>query len=256
MSESVMSPEDVRAEVARVPWFHQIDLGNGIVTPGVDPSETKLQTLGMPRNLAGMSVLDVGAWDGFFSFEAERRGASRVVAVDSFSWNGSNWGSKQGFLLARRALGSRVEDMECDVLDLDPNRLGTFDLVFFLGVLYHMRHPLLALEKVASVTRGRLILETHVDMVGEHRPAVAFYPGSELGNDTTNWCGPNLPALEAMLKTVGFEEIRLVWRNFGLREVVEAGRRRGWTGIKSGVRTVYAGPGKIPSRRVVVHAWK
>src|SRR3954449_10126890 len=122
-------PDDLRAAVARQGWFHTIDLGNGIVTPGRDESARKLGWIGLPADLSGRTVLDVGAWDGFFSFECERRGAARVVAADSFSWDGSNWGTKAGFELAREALGSRVEDVEVDVMDLSPERVGTFDLV-------------------------------------------------------------------------------------------------------------------------------
>jgi tRNA (mo5U34)-methyltransferase len=157
-------------------------------------------------------VLDVGAWDGFFSFEAERRGAQRVVAADSFAWDGSNWSTKAGFELARSALGSRVEDVEVDVLDLAPERVGgRFDLVLFLGVLYHMKHPLLALEKVASVTAGQLVVETAVDCTWTRRPAAAFYPGHGLGNpDPTNWWGPNPEAVVGMLHTAGFSRVEVV----------------------------------------------
>ena len=70
-----------------------------------------------------------------------------------YSWHGAGWGTKAGFTLAREALGSRVEDIDIDVMDLSPERVGTFDVVLFLGVLYHLRHPFLALERVASVTR-------------------------------------------------------------------------------------------------------
>ena len=162
------------------------------------------------RSFAGLTVLDIGAWDGFFSFEAERRGAARVVAADYFSWHGPGWGSKAGFELARQALGSKVEDVDIDVMDLTPERIGQFDVVFFLGVLYHLRHPLLALERIASVTRQRLFLETVVDMVGIARPAMAFYRGRELNNDPTNWWAPNVPALHAMLRDVGFTDVRTV----------------------------------------------
>ena len=117
----------------------------------------RLDVLQIPRDLSGRSVLDVGAWDGFFSFEAERRGAARVVAADCFAWQGENWSDKSGFELARRALNSGVEDVDIDVMDLGPHQVGTFDLVLFLGVLYHMRHPLLALERLASVTRDQLM---------------------------------------------------------------------------------------------------
>jgi tRNA (mo5U34)-methyltransferase len=201
---------DLASKAEAIRWYHTIDLGGGVVTKGFDDTPLRLARLDLPPSLAGLSVLDIGAWDGFFSFEAERRGASRVVAADYFSWHGGGWGSKAGFELARRALGSTVEDLDIDVMDLSPERVGQFDLVFFLGVLYHLRHPLLALERIASVTRKRLILETVVDMVGIRRPAVAFYPGRELNNDPTNWWAPNVPALHAMLKEVGFAEIRTV----------------------------------------------
>jgi len=155
-------------------------------------------------------VLDIGGWDGYFAFEAERRGASRVLATDSYSWDGGGWGTQAGFQLARRVLDSRVGDLKIDVLDLSPERVGVFDLTLFLGVLYHMRHPLLALERVASVTGKMLILDTHVDLLHHARPMMAFYPERELNDDPTNWWGPNPAAVEAMLQTVGFREVKLV----------------------------------------------
>jgi tRNA (mo5U34)-methyltransferase len=203
----------LKEKVEAIRWYHTIDLGQGVVTNGVDDTALRLARVDLPASLAGRTVLDIGAWDGFFSFEAERRGASRVVATDYYAWHGLGWGTgngKAGFDLARAALGSHVEDVAIDVMDLSPERVGAFDVVLFLGVLYHLPHPLLALERVASVTRDLLILETVVDMVGFHRPAVAFYPNRELGNDPTNWWGPNVPAVEAMLRTVGFERVRTI----------------------------------------------
>src|SRR5579885_955306 len=135
----LMDIGQLKSEVAKTKWWHTIDLGNGIITPGIDKSATKLKRLGIPRDLSGLSVLDICAWDGFFSFEAERRGASRVMATDSFCWGGEGGGSKAGFELARRALKSKVQDMEIEVLDISPETVGTFDLVFLFGVLYHMR---------------------------------------------------------------------------------------------------------------------
>ena len=172
-----MSSADLQSRVAAIRWYHTIDLGAGIVTQGVDDSPVRLARAQLPPSLHGLTVLDIGAWDGFFSFECERRGAARVVAADHFSWNGPGWGTKAGFALAREALGSRVEDIDIDVMELSPERVGTFDVVLFLGVLYHLRHPFLALERVASVTRDLLILETVVDLAGFRRPAMAFYPG-------------------------------------------------------------------------------
>jgi tRNA (mo5U34)-methyltransferase len=207
-----MDAAALRQNVEAIRWYHTIDLGQGIVTKGVDDTALRLARIDLP-SLQGRTVLDIGAWDGFFSFEAERRGAARVLATDYYSWRGVGWGTgngKAGFELARLALGSRVEDEDIDVMELSPERIGTFDVVLFLGVLYHLRHPLLALERVASVCRDLLVLETVVDMVGFRRPAMAFYPHRELNNDPTNWWGPNPPAVEGMLRTVGFERVQRV----------------------------------------------
>jgi tRNA (mo5U34)-methyltransferase len=87
-------------------------------------------------------------------------------------------------------------------------------LASYLDVLYHMRNPLLALERVFSVTKRQLILETVVDCMTINRPVIAFYPGAELNNDGSNWCGPNRAAVEAMLKTVGFNRVEMVYRQF------------------------------------------
>ena len=100
---------------------------------------------------------------------------------------------RAGFDSAREALGSTVESLEIDVMELAPERVGgTFDVVLFLGVLYHMRDPMLALERAASVTGERMILETHLDVLDVARPAMAFYPFDELAGDASNWVGPNL----------------------------------------------------------------
>lgn len=145
-------------------WFHRIDLGNGIVTPGVDDSPGKLKALELP-SLAGKTVLDIGASDGLFSFAAERAGASRVLAVDAPAWEDTGWlGSKQAFDFAREALNSKVEDLHCDLYDLTPERVGTFDVVFFLGVLYHMEDPLGSLRHVARLTNELLVVETLIDV--------------------------------------------------------------------------------------------
>ena len=195
------------------------------MTPGHDDSPSRLERLRLP-NLRGRSVLDVGAWDGFFSFEAERRGAERVLATDHFCWSGPGWGTREGFDLARRALGSGVEDRDVDVLRLSPDEVGTFDVTLFLGVLYHLRDPLVALERVASVTGDTLVLETVVDLLDVSRPAMAFYPGRELDDDPTNWWAPNPPALMGMLGTVGFRQARIVSLHPPRRTLRQAVRRR------------------------------
>jgi tRNA (mo5U34)-methyltransferase len=208
-----MTRDELQKRVDSLRWYHTIDLGQGVVTRGVDNTPERLPRVRFPEDLSGKSVLDIGAWDGFFSFEAERRSASRVVACDYYAWHGVGWGTgrgKDGFELARAALNSKVEDVSLDVLDLAPEKIGTFDVVLFLGVLYHVPNPLLALERVASVSKGLLILETVVDMVGIGRPAAAFYPDKELNNDPTNWWGPNHAAVEGMLKGVGFARVDVI----------------------------------------------
>jgi tRNA (mo5U34)-methyltransferase len=205
-----MDRDELQTRVDSLRWYHTIDLGQGVVTRGVDNTPERLAKVHLPEDLSGRTVLDIGAWDGFFSFEAERRGASRVVACDYYAWHGVGWGTgrgKDGFDLARTALNSHVEDVALDVLDLGPGKIGTFDVVLFLGVLYHLPNPLLALERVASVSQGLLILETVVDMVGFGRPAAAFYPDRELNNDPTNWWGPNHAAVQGMLASVGFQRV-------------------------------------------------
>jgi tRNA (mo5U34)-methyltransferase len=206
-----MESADIRAEAARVKWFHSIELDPGFVTPGRADTRAQVARLHLP-DLTGKTVLDVGAWDGFFSFEAERRGASRVVALDTFSWQPRGDGTgKAGFDLARRALKSNVEDVEVDVLDISPETVGgTFDVVLFLGVLYHLRHPFLALERLRTVCDELIIVETHVDLIGTRRPAAAFYPGTELEGDWTNWWGPNPAAVSGMLEHAGFNGARRV----------------------------------------------
>ena len=240
-----MHTEELQKKITAIRWFHRIDLGRGIITPGLDDTPAKLQRLKFPERFTGQTVLDIGAWDGFFSFEAERRGASRVLAVDSYCWTGEGWGKKAGFECARQALDSKVEDCEMEVLDLAPEKIGTFDVVFFLGVLYHMRHPLLALEKVAAVTKHQLILETKVDLLWWKTPAMAFYLGAELNVDPTNWWAPNVPALCDMLRAVGFTRV----------EVVSPPRpwyRRLANAVSRGEFSREA----FQRDRVAVHAWK
>src|SRR5439155_20456290 len=103
--------------------FHTVDLGGGLRTSGIYDPSRPLRRRGVPKPLAGQSVLDVGAWDGYYSFEMERRGAE-VLATDDYSWGGGGWGTKAGFDLAREALGSSVRSLQIDPLDLSPEALG------------------------------------------------------------------------------------------------------------------------------------
>ena len=222
-------------QMNRIRWFHRIALGDSVVTPGRDASSEKLASLGLPENLSGKSVLDIGAWDGFFSFEAERRGAARGLSIGSQVWRMPHIG-KAGFDFAHQTLNSRAESRVLDVMQLAPDLVGKFDLVLMLGVLYHLPNPLDALVRVASVTADQLILETHVDLLDCPRPAIAFYPGSELNHDKSNWIGPNGPALEGMLHAAGFRRTQIVYES----------------------RETYPLAGATPGTygRMVVHAWR
>jgi tRNA (mo5U34)-methyltransferase len=242
-----MELDALKREVATIDWWHQIHLGNGVVTPGkINPAET-LKRIRMPDDLCGKTVLDIGASDGFYSFEAERRGAKRVVATGLW---GKGYRSKAGFELARKALRSRVEDVEINLFDMSAENVGIFDVVLFLGVLYHLRHPLLGLERVYSVTGDQLILESYVDMVGTREPVMRFYPGRELNNDSTNWWGPNPAAVEDMLRSVGFQNVVLVSApDFDDSRSAQFRRM---------LRVVFNRPlpGAVFQGRAVFHAWR
>lgn len=216
-----------------VTWWHSgIELGDDVVTQGKTyPRINLLPYVQLPDDLTGKTVLDIGTWDGFMAFECERRGAARVVAVDSFAWDKSTGTitgfatGRAGFDLAYEARQSQVEPLTCEVLDLDAAQLGTFDIVLFLGVLYHMRHPLLALERIAPLVAadGVLIVESYVDMTTHDVPAMRFYPGHEVNDDPTNWWGPNVACIEAMLHDVGFTEVTTL-PGFAGRAVMHARR--------------------------------
>lgn len=200
---------DLRRRADQITWWHPIDLNGYVVPARCQSASATLARLSL-GDLTGKSVLDVGAWDGFYSFAAERAGAARVLATDSYVWQRKTWASKDGFLLAREVLGSKVEDLEIDVMDLDPTVVGTFDVVLFLGVLYHLRHPLLGLERAASCAAagGAVYIESHVDLgLRNDRPVCAFYPGAELADDASNWWGPNPKALVAMAQSVGLSVV-------------------------------------------------
>lgn len=220
---------DLQARADAVEWWHGgMHLGDGVVTVGrSNPRHNLLPWLQLPADLSGKSVLDICTWDGFMAFECERRGAARVVAVDSFAWDKRNAAltnhktGRDGFDLAHEARMSKVDVFTCDVLDLDAEWFGTFDIVLFLGVLYHMRHPLLALEKVAPLVGGLLIVESHVEPVDSSSPSMRFIPGAELNDDPTNWWAPNVACVEAMLYAVGFARVKVL-PGYGSRAVFHA----------------------------------
>lgn len=207
-------------DINSLKWFHQIELGNGVVTPGIDKTREKIGYMKFP-DMTGKSVIDIGAWNGAMSFEAERLGAKRVLATDHYCWGGDGQGRK-GFELARKIIGSQVEDKNIRVEDISPDTVGEFDIVLFLGVLYHAPDPLGYLRRVRSVCREMAIVETLVDGLDIPRPALMFYEGSVMNDDPSNFFGPNRLACEAMMREVGFAKVEMVNEFFGNRMVFHA----------------------------------
>jgi len=206
---------NLKTEASMIKWWHGgIPLADDLITEGTTyPRYTVLPYLELPLDLTDKTAIDICTWDGYWSFELEKRNASKVIAVDSFVWNDDNakaigYSGKRGFNLAHKTLESKVIDHTCEVLDLSVDKFGTFDIVLFFGVLYHMRHPLLALEKAASLAHDLLILETEIEPnINNNIPLMRFYPDSALNNDSSNWFVPNMLCVEAMLKDVGFTHI-------------------------------------------------
>lgn len=220
----------LRAEVeALAPWFQNIDLGHGVMTApdhflGDYPGFKYRRFMdALPADLTGKSVLDIGCNAGFYAIEMAKRGAGRVLGIDS----------DPRYLdqarLAARALGfPDIEFAQIDVYDVA--QLGErFDLVIFMGVLYHLRHPLLALDLIREHVAGDLMLfqtmqrgsEAVFDAPADHPfhkpgtfdpPEYFDDPGypkmhfieREYAGDWTNWWAPNAACSQAMLRAAGF----------------------------------------------------
>lgn len=213
-SQSSLSVSEwISARIAEEPyWFHRIELPGGVATPGwSDPAKDKLPHYGLPAEMTGMRVLDIGNAEGFFSFEAERRGAAEVVGLENYP------PMARKFEICRAALGSRARTYMGSVYDLNPTTFGTFDLVMFFGVLYHLRHPILALQKVASVCTGTLLMQTATCADTGDKPMAEFHPfGVTSGpadkpeHDPTCFWFPNAACCIAMLQHVGFQQVERI----------------------------------------------
>ncbi|MEM7351098.1 MAG: class I SAM-dependent methyltransferase [Acidobacteriota bacterium] len=191
-------------------WYHQIELVPGVTTPGCHNSSLGLEYLeamGLPADCTGQRVLDIGCMDGFFAFEMERRGAE-VVGLDYAD------PEITGFSIASRVLGSRVEHRTDNVYELGPESFGTFDIVLFLGVLYHLRNPMLALDRIRTVIKdgGLLFVETQLSTEPEvHRsttPLWHYFPRSTLHQDGTNKWAPNPAGLRSVIEECEFEVLQ------------------------------------------------
>ena len=236
----VLSPNELQAQADALDWFHCIDLGQGVTTKGTAKGPY-LSAQKMP-DLHGKSVLDIGAWDGYYSFQAERLGARRVVALDHYVWgldftarakywnecaekgvlpdHGRDltdfWDSqlpgRRAFELAHRALESKVEPRVADFATADLAEIGSFDVVMYLGVLYHMKEPLRALERLRKVTGEVAVIETQaVHIRGAETMSLAqFFAGEEFANDFGNWFIPTIEWLRQMVLAAGFQSAETI----------------------------------------------
>ena len=206
------------------PWFHNLHLPGGRRTapdhPLGDFPSYKWREIAphVPEDLSGARALDIGCNAGFYSFELARRGADVLaVDVDDHYLRQAHWAA------AELGLEDRIEFRRCGVYELATLGEQPFDVVLFLGVLYHLRHPLLALDVVADLTGELLVVQT-LTTPGEERvpapadlsidereqltregwPAMAFIEHA-LAGDPTNWWAPNAACVEAMLRSCELE---------------------------------------------------
>jgi tRNA (mo5U34)-methyltransferase len=221
-SRSSMSAAEIRARLEVLGnWFHNIDLDGVQTAPNhflYDYPRQKWRHFAhaIPPDLSGRTVLDIGCNGGFYSIELKRRGADRVLGIDS----------DEGYLaqarFAAEVFGLNIEFRQLSVYDIAT--LGeSFDIVLFLGVLYHLRHPLLALDLIhAHVARDLLVFQSMQRGAEELEPVADDYPFSEkapfdrpgfpklhfiernYAHDPTNWWVPNRACVEAMLRASGF----------------------------------------------------
>ena len=217
------SPEDLRALVAERQWYHTLELAPGVVTPGLFAHTPHVDRYGLPADMSGLRALDVGSFDGFWAFEMERRGA-QVTALDVDGPEELDWprrlralgaqapnaqiSQSTNFAIARGALDSAVERASLSIYHATPERLGTFDVVFCGSLLIHLRDPVLALERMADLCSGRLVLGEAYSRRLDWIPRVKV---AEFRGETPwmTWWLPTSRTLLAMTRCAGFEDVRL-----------------------------------------------
>lgn len=220
----MMDKEQLQAAVDSHHWYHRIELPHGIVTPGVLPAYPENYKL--PLDLTGKRVLDIGAYDGYWTFECLKRGAAHVHAVDNFT-DTIHEGERRSWAqlrLCAEALGyqDRILCEEKDLLSM----FGAgrrYDVILFLGALYHVRHPLLALDIIYDLLKpgGLLMVESHISddwspyNIGHQgngdSMVMEFYPDAQLAENPTNWWGPTMRVIGCMLRTAGFINVT-IWK--------------------------------------------
>lgn len=225
-AQTMPSVEEARAFVERSSfvWHQRWELVPGFDTPGIHDLPYLFYAAGLPTDLNGRSVLDIGTSNGGAAFLLERAGAGPVVAMDVYPEDRFGFGATRDFL------GSDVEYIQGTVYALSQLvARRTFDLVIFWGVLYHLRHPLLALDEIRAVLapRGDLSLETAVgnDEVGSagDLPVARFYAGDLLAGDASNWFAPTVVCVAEWCRSSGFEMTsKHVWGEGQMKRLMAA----------------------------------
>ncbi len=195
-----MDLNEAKRLVAGVPhWHHQFEVFPGLVTPGSYSPAFLLDKIRPPADLAGKRVLDIGTSDGFFALELARRGAN-VVAID--------YRRKQdhGYHVMEQLNAVQIEYHQMNIYELAEKQLGLFDIVLFLGVLYHLPDMIRALHMIRGCCRGSLFVETHSENnFCPNISAARYYAGNTLAEDYTNFWAPNRLCVLDMLHDTGFD---------------------------------------------------
>jgi tRNA (mo5U34)-methyltransferase len=207
-----VTTDELRARIESIDFYHSMDL-MGIPTPGKVDCHALFSRLGLPADmdLTGKRAIDLGCRDGALSWWAESRGAEVLALDHPTEWGEANRGrsAREGFDLIREVLASKVEPIVGD-LDTEagwPVDRGPFDLVLFLGVLYHLVNPIQALRKVAQLVApgGLVVVESAVSLLDLPYPAARIWAEGELLDDPTNISSLNPPAILGLLRRHGLE---------------------------------------------------
>ena len=177
-------------------WHHNFEIYPGVHTNGSYNPSFMIERLNIPDDLSGMTVLDIGASDGFYSLECMRRGA-KVTAVDY------RHKSTSGFSVMEALNSVQIEHIQSNIYDI-PEGIGTFDIILCLGVIYHLPDIPRALWKLAGFCKGRLLLESYVESFDSDLPMARYYEADALSGDLTNFWAPNVQCMQAMMRDCGF----------------------------------------------------
>lgn len=231
-----MQEGEIIAAVRGVPyWRHRISLPFGIETPG-QIGRDLLDRLALDGSLTGARVLDVGTFDGLCAFEAERLGAGEVVGMDTWTgkgtdnpqwWNQMHTGGK-GFEVACAALQSATTGLECSVYALSPDTHGYFNIVIMCGLIYHLRDPLIAIEKALGITKDYLLIESaFVEFEDNVEPTVNFVRRRGALINPSNWWEFSRMALEDLCYVAGARTVtirNIVWHTVTHRSIQLGGQ--------------------------------